>query len=556
MKLGSDGSQLVYSTFVGRGYGAAVAVDSDGSAVITGRTSSSDFPVKSAFQPNSCGRMGRLCVEAQLSDGSGLVFSTYLGGSGDDNLSGRQDVALDPSGNIYVVGRTPSADFPVLKAVQSGLQGEDDAYVAKFSGQGALIHSTYLGGSADDSGQGIFADAAGNAYVAGNTLSSDFPTVNPFQAAYGGGTGIGDAFVAKIAPQGETLSFSTYLGGTGGDTAGDIALDTLGRVIVAGNASANFPVRDPFRAFDGLKNYVAKLSPDGSELVYSTPIGGADPDIVVATFGTRVFAAGNLSTGTLPVLNAVQPQLKGSEDGFLVEISDAGTLYFAQFGNGGAGASNVVSEILLTNSSEASPSHATVTLRRDDGSPFPLNLTVTGDPGTAEQQSEVSQLDVTVAALGAVRIATDGLGELLTGSVTVAFDNPLGGVIRFRLTPFGTAGVGSSQLVRGFITPVRKQAVNTGIAVANPLGEQIGVTLRLRGLDGLQVQGGLRSLALAAGEHLAKFIDELFPNADLTNFEGTITVTTGSLNGLIVATALELGTAPGEFTTLPVTPIP
>jgi hypothetical protein len=197
-----------------------------------------------------------------------------------------------------------------------------------------------------------------------------------------------------------------------------------------------------------------------------------------------------------------------------------------------------------------------VTLRRDDGSPFPLNLSVTGDPGTAEQQSGVSELEVTVAPLGAVRIATDGLGELQTGSVAVVFDNPLGGVIRFNLTPFGTAGVGSSQLVRGFITPVRRQAINTGIAVANPLGEQIGVTMRLRGLNGQQVQGGLRTLALAAGEHLAKFLDELFPNADLSNFEGTVTVTTGSLNGLMIATALELGTAAGEFTTLPVTPIP
>lgn len=101
-----------------------------------------------------------------------------------------------------------------------------------------------------------------------------------------------------------------------------------------------------------------------------------------------------------------------------------------------------------------------------------------------------------------------------------------------------------------------RAAINTGVALTNPGDQQIGVTMRLRGTDGQQVPGGLHTLALAAGEHLAQFVDELFPNADLTGFEGTLTVTTGSLNALLVATALELGPQPEQFTTLPVTPIP
>ncbi len=553
--LSADGSQFVYSTFVGRGDGEAVAVDSQNRPVVTGRTSSPDFPVKSAFQEEGGGGWDAFVFKLNA-DGSQLEFSTYLGGTGDENLSGRRDLTLDPSDNIYVVGRTTSDDFPTLQSIQSGPQGEDDAFIAKFGTQGSLLYATYLGGSLDDGAQGIAADAAGNAYVTGVTLSSDFPTADALQPVFGGSAAIGDAFLAKIAPGGGDLVFSTYLGGTGGDTGVDVVVDDLGRPVVVGSASTSFPTRDPFRPFDGVRNFVAKLSADGSELVYSTPIGGGDSDIAAAAFGSHVFIAGNVSTGTLPILNARQPRLKGGADAFLVDVSDGGTLHFAHFGNGTAEGTTVVSEVLLTNSSESSPSHATVSILGDDGTPLPLDLTVTGDPGTAETQPQTSELDVTVAPLGAVRIATDGVGEVVTGSVMVTFDNPLGGVVRFNLNPNGTAGVGASQLVRGFITPVRHSAINTGVAVSNPGDEQVGLTLRLRGTDGQQVQGGLRTLALAPGEHLAQFINELFTNADLTDFEGTLTVTTGSLNALLVATALELGPQPGQFTTLPVTPIP
>ncbi len=554
--LSADGSDLVYSTFVGRGDGEAVAVDSSGRAVVTGRTADSDFPVKNAFQPNRGGGWDAFAFELDES-GSQLVFSTFLGGSGDENLSGRRDIAVDVSDNVYVVGRTASPDFPTLNAIQSGPQGEDDAFVAKLNGQGGLVYATYLGGSQDDGGQGIAVDLAGNAYVTGVTLSDDFPTTaGSLQTAFGGGAPIGDAFLAKLAPQGGSLVFASYLGGAGGDTGVDVAVDDLGRAVVVGSGSLDFPTKDPFRHFDGVRNFVTKFNLDGSELVYSTPIGGGDADIAAATTGSKVLIAGNISTGTLPVLNARQPRLQGGTDAFLVEVSDAGVLHFAQFGNGTAAGTTIVSEILLTNSSEASPSHATVTLLDDDGAPLPLDLTVTGDPETAASQPQTSELQLTVAPLGAVRIATDGLGDVLTGSVRVTFDNPLGGVIRFSLDPNGTAGVGASQLVRGFITPVRSAAISAGVAISNPGDQQIGVTMRLRGTNGQQVPGGLRSLALAAGEHLAKFVDELFPNADLSDFEGTLTVTTGSLNALLVATALELGPQPGQFTTLPVTPIP
>ena len=116
--------------------------------------------------------------------------------------------------------------------------------------------------------------------------------------------------------------------------------------------------------------------------------------------------------------------------------------------------------------------------------------------------------------------------------------------------------MGDSKLVRGFISPVRRTTVNTGIAIYNSEDKQIGLRATLQNLAGEQIQGGLTSFAMQANEHLSKFIDELFPSADLTDFEGTITVEATTLNALIAATALELGGLPGQFTTLPVTPVP
>ncbi|MEJ2147746.1 MAG: SBBP repeat-containing protein, partial [Acidobacteriota bacterium] len=145
-KLSADGSEFVYSTFVGSGDGGAVAVDSAGQAVVTGKTTSNEFPIKNAFQENRAGGF-EVFVSKLTADGSDLVFSTFLGGSGDENLTGRQDIAVDGSDNIYVVGRTPSSDFPTLQPVQSELRGGDDAFVAKLGSQGAIVYSTYLGGS-------------------------------------------------------------------------------------------------------------------------------------------------------------------------------------------------------------------------------------------------------------------------------------------------------------------------------------------------------------------------------------------------------------------------
>ena len=560
VRLSTDGSQLSYGTFVGRGDGGAVSVDGLDQVVITGMTTESNFPVMNAFQPDKAGAFEAFVTKLSA-DGSALVFSTYLGGTGDENLGGKQDIATDPAGNIYVTGRTESTDFPVQNALQSNLAGPQDdtfldAFLTKFTPQGAVVYSTYLGGNKDDDGLGIDADADGNAYLTGNTESTDFPTTPAsFQPDYAGGNVFGDAFVTKIGPAGGELIFSSYLGGESNDKANDIVVDELGRAAVVGNGSSNFPVHHPLREFDGIDNYVTKFSADGSELVYSTPIGAGDEDVFVAASGTKILVAGNIASGALPVLNALQPRRAGFTDTYLAQISDAVTIYFAQFGNG----PGTISDLLLTGSQQ-STSMAMVTYRGDDGNPLPVNVVVTGNDGASVAQTPAGGVvAVEVPPLGLVRITTDGAGDLVAGSVTVDFDNPIGGVIRFSLDPFGTAGVLDSPLLTGFITPARKNAkINTAVAVFNPADELVGYTMRLQDAAGVELQGGLRANAIAAFSHFAMFLDQLFPNvpdALLEDFEGTLTLRTNS-DKLLTATVLELGGEAGEFTVLPVTPIP
>lgn len=168
-----------------------------------------------------------------------------MGGGGRDEGNG---IAVDGSGNVYVTGRTRSTNFPILNASQpvgggDFTVGQPDAFVAKYSSTGVRLYSTYLGGTNYDTGNGIAADAAGNAYVTGQTVSGDFPLLNASQATYGGS--FGDAFVTKFNAAG-ARAYSTYLGGEGPDTGMGIAVDTAGNAYVTGEgASSNFPLVNP-----------------------------------------------------------------------------------------------------------------------------------------------------------------------------------------------------------------------------------------------------------------------------------------------------------------------
>ncbi len=198
--LDPSGSQLLWSTYLGGADDdrpSSVALDPAGNVHLAGWTLSTDFPLFHASQPHFSGNPGASLGDAFVtkvkSDGSALIYSTYLGGDANANA-----VAAGLTGDTYVAGSTGSKDFPVVNAVQSALAGTQSAFVAMWNGQtGALQLASYLGGSASDSANAIAADSSGNAYIAGVTRSPDFPQIYPFQSYYGGA---GDAFLAKIAP--------------------------------------------------------------------------------------------------------------------------------------------------------------------------------------------------------------------------------------------------------------------------------------------------------------------------------------------------------------------
>lgn len=310
-KLNTDGSSLVYSTFLGgtgQDWGSDIAVDGAGNAVVSGITDSTDFPIQNPIQDHqsggTCGPSTNPspCTDAFVTklgpNGAALEYSTYLGGRGQDV---GQRLVIDTSGNAYVTGMTQSPDFPTLNAFQSvfggGTCGVDpntnpcpDLFITKISSDGSGLYSTYLGGSNDEGGfrTGIAVDADGNAYVTSNTSSADFPvTEGTFQTNLKGQS---NAFVTKVAPSGNSLVYSTFLGGSGADWGTAIAVDGDGNTYVTGvTISTDYPTTpgalDSTCGSDGLCNamydtYISKLNGDGSALVYSTYLGGSGGDVI------------------------------------------------------------------------------------------------------------------------------------------------------------------------------------------------------------------------------------------------------------------------------------
>ncbi|VVB67772.1 Beta-propeller repeat protein [uncultured archaeon] len=254
-----------------------------------------------------------------------LKYSTYLGGSSYDI---GYCIAVDGSGNAYIMGRTGSEDFPIKNAYHPTLPGSFNAFITKLTLAGdALVYSTYLGGGAEDSGHGIAVDGNGNAYLTGSTTSANFPTKNAYQSVNVGST---DAFVTKLNSAGNALVYSTYLGGSSYDSGGGIAIDDSGDVYVTGyTSSTNFPTNNAYQSANAGKEdaFVAKLSPAGKKLVYSTYLGGSNSDygygIAVDDRGNTYVTGGTYSTD-FPTKNAYQDTIGGTENAFVAELSPAG----------------------------------------------------------------------------------------------------------------------------------------------------------------------------------------------------------------------------------------
>lgn len=376
-KLNPAGSALLYATYLGgqlNDFAAGIAVNAGGEAIVVGATKSTDFPTTTgAYQTTYRGAntvgpnfgpsiAGDGFITILNSTGTALTYSTFLGGAGRDGASA---VAVDAQNNIYVTGVTLSSNFPVTAGAPQGtFKGVPrdgggvtivpaDAFVAKFSAQGALVYSTFLGGALMDAGMAIAVDGAGAAYVTGGTLSTDFPvTASAAQSRFGGSGAVGtigaayggDAFVTKVNAAGTAFSYSTYLGGTGDEAALGIGVDAAGNATVAGfTLSANFPTSTdalqktnagfggqalaPYPMF-GFENervrntgdaFVTKLGATGS-IFYSSFYGGSRDDIAIAVAvdgAGNAFVGGNtLSTTLAGVATGAQPAFGGTGQQF------------------------------------------------------------------------------------------------------------------------------------------------------------------------------------------------------------------------------------------------
>jgi hypothetical protein len=335
---------VTYSDYLGGsaeddGYG--ITFDSSGNAYVAGQTESTNFPVAGGVLPNTNAGGFDVFVTKIAANGSSLVYSTYVGGSSDESGN---SIAVDSSGDAFVVGGTTSTNFPTHSAYQSTYGGNGDGFVFELNpGGSSLIYSTYLGGSGTDVAFGVVVDSSGAAYITGSTASTGFPgtSVSTLQPVYGGGPS--DAFVTKLSPA-DTLVYSTYLGGNGLDIGGGIAVDSSGNAYVAGSteSSTDFPVHSAlYSTFGGGTSdaFVTVINPTGTAYVYSTYLGGsgADAGDGIAVDSTGAYIVGTTESSNFPTMSAYQSTYGGNTDAFVTKLNPAGSalLYSTYLGGSG-----------------------------------------------------------------------------------------------------------------------------------------------------------------------------------------------------------------------------
>lgn len=555
-KLAAAGNALVYSTYLG-GYGNdranSIAVDAAGAAYVTGISESTNFPTANPLQGSNRGTANVFVTKLNPA-GSGLVYSTYLGGSDSDIGNG---IAVDDFGAAYITGSTSSVDFPTVNPIQSANAGDRDAFVIKLNPTGnRLVYSTYLGGMDTDGGNAIAVDSEKNAYVTGFTASADFPLANPIQATFGGGDH--DVFVAKISNTGDSLTYATYLGGNGSDVARGIAVNDTGHAYITGfTTSTTFPTVNAIQAQNQGRTdaFLTKVTPDGIGWAYSTYLGGSDDDggagLAIEPSGTA-YVVGYTASTNFPMVGPIQSTMAGGGDAFVLKIPVV-ERFFPQFANGPFGQGTFISTLILTNPSQSTIARGEVTLFDDEGGPMAIGFReLSGEPK--------SRFRFVIPPLGTAHFTSDGRGKPIAGSARVRTDETISGVVLFSSTDNGASGVGESLPLSGFLIPVSRKAaigLNTGLALVNPSARHVSVDIKLRTLNGQSLPAGVATLHLPPHGHLAKFIgggpDAFFPNINTDDFQGTLEAVATTPGGRIAAAALQL--APGRLITLPVTPL-
>jgi hypothetical protein len=332
----TNSGSLSYSTYLGGGSrdeGYGVTTDGSGNVYVTG-VARFGFPTTSgAYQTSNAG--GDDAFLSKFSSGGSLSWSTYLGGN---NGEGGEGVTTDGSGNVYVTGLADNT-FPTTSgAYQGSFGGLFDAFLSKFTSSGSLSWSTYLGGSAIDAGRGVTTDGSGNVYVTGDAASGFPITSGAYQGSFGSGTQ--DAFLSKFTSSG-SLSWSTYLGGSGFDRGFGITTDGSGNVYVTGSADTTFPTTSGAyqTSYDSTTDaFLSKFTSSGS-LSWSTYLGGSnfDEGRGVTTDGSgNVYVTGHAESGFPTTSGAYQQSNEGGNDPFLSKFTSSGSLSYSTYLGGGS----------------------------------------------------------------------------------------------------------------------------------------------------------------------------------------------------------------------------
>ena len=345
LKLSREGDDLLWWTFLGgsaKENGRAIGV-SGGYAYVAGTTTSTDFPTTAGVVDTTANGLTDVFVVKLAQDGRTLEYATYLGGASNDYV---YDLAVD-SGHAYLAGATMSSGFPTsINAYDTTHNGNFDAFAAELSGLGnTLVFSTFIGGSSADYAYGIALDSSDNVYLAGETNdgTTDFPTTaGAFQTAHAGQY---DAFVAKLLSTGTYLLASSLYGGSGNDSAQDLAVSADGKPYLAGATTSGGLALTPEAYQDALHGsqdaYLAVFSANLTSLEYATFFGGAGSDIawsIDEEQGTAYFA-GTTGSADLPATaGAWDSTANGGTDGFVARLRPGDSRWtYASYLGGAAG---------------------------------------------------------------------------------------------------------------------------------------------------------------------------------------------------------------------------
>ena len=324
---------------IGGEFASGAVLDSHGDVIVAG-AANRFFPAIDTIEgSNHESGLSNDCLLLKLDGASGaVIYSALFGGTQNDFF---YDIAIDAFDNLLLAGITRSEDFPIRNAFQDTLGGEDDAFIVRVDASGALVSSTYFGGSGRDWARGVDTDTMGHIFVAGRTTSTDMPVQGAFQGQNRGGINGFDDFIAKFNPSIDSLVYATYLGGSGDERYGGFGVTPGGEAVLAGNTSStDFPVRNAVQDTFGGGNigfgegdiFVTKLNATGDELVYSTYFGGAADDRsagLAFTVNDGVGIAGATNSLDFPVINGESFPEMDSTDGVLISLDQSGQVIYS-----------------------------------------------------------------------------------------------------------------------------------------------------------------------------------------------------------------------------------